>query len=265
MQNYLQFAVTLAREAGAVLKDRFGRKHDIDYKGEIDLVTEADRLSEDVLTGGIRRAFPDHGILAEESAELDSRSEYRWIIDPLDGTTNYAHGYPMFCVSAALEKNGEIVLGVVHHPLLDETFVAEAGKGAYLNGRRLAVSTVPTLSRSLLATGFPYDLRTNPDNNLNYFVAMATRAQAVRRGGSAALELAYTAAARFDGFWELRLKPWDTAAGCLMVREAGGIVTDLNGGPHRLDSPHVLASNGFIHDEMLGVFKKTSPIFFSDR
>lgn len=265
MQDYQTFAVILAHEAGAVLKDRFGHKHQIDYKGEIDLVTEADRLSEAVLTAGIRRACPDHGILAEESAELDSRSEYRWIIDPLDGTTNYAHGYPMFCVSVALERNGEVVLGVVYHPLLDETFVAQAGKGAYLNGERFAVSATSDLSRSLLATGFPYDLRTNRDNNMNYFIAMATRAQAVRRGGSAALELAYTAAGRFDGFWELRLKPWDTAAGCLMVREAGGIVTELNGEAHCLDSPNVLASNGIIHQEMLCVLKKISPIFLSDQ
>ncbi len=259
MNDLKKFAVSIAHEAGAFLKERFGGRHVIDYKGEINIVTEADRLSEEILKSKIHREFPDHGILAEESPEIDSRSDYRWIIDPLDGTTNYAHGYPVFCVSIALEQKGKAILGVVYNPMLDETFTAEPGQGAFLNGERISVSRTEDLSRSLLATGFPYDIRENRDNNLNYFVSMATRAQAIRRAGSAALDLAYLASGRFDGFWELRLKPWDTAAATLLVREAGGIVSDLSGGSFSLESTSVLASNGIIHQEMLSVFTNTDP------
>ena len=251
----------MAHEAGSLLKERFGRRHTIDYKGDINIVTEADRLAEDWIKSRIHSTFPDHGVLAEESEEIRTDSEYRWIIDPLDGTTNYAHSYPAFCVSIALEKSGRVILGVVFNPMLDETFVAEVGGGAFLNGERLAVSDTTQVSLSLFATGFPYDIRESRDNNINYFIAMATRAQAIRRSGSAALELAYTAAGRFDGFWELRLRPWDTAAGCLMVREAGGVVTDLAGGEHSLESPSVAASNGIIHQEMLSILMKTDPFF----
>jgi myo-inositol-1(or 4)-monophosphatase len=261
MEVFKEFAVEIAHRSGTLLKERFGRNHKVTYKGEINIVTDADQLSEDMMKSAIARRFPDHGILAEESAEIESRSEYRWIIDPLDGTTNYAHGYPAFCVSVALEKSGTVILGVVFNPMLDETFIAQLDNGAYLNGGRITVSETPIMNRSLLATGFPYDLRENPDNNLNYFFEMSTQAQAVRRAGSAALELAYTAAGRFDGFWELRLKPWDTAAACLMVREAGGIVTDIAGNEHRPDSKSVLASNEKIHPEMLSILKKTSPVF----
>jgi len=261
MHDWKNFTVAIAHEAGSLLKERFGKKHVIDYKGDINIVTEADRFSEDLLKSRISRTFPDHGILAEESDEIESRSEYRWLIDPLDGTTNYAHGYPAFCVSIALEQAGETIMGVVHNPMLDETFVAEAGKGAFLNNERLSVSTISDISSGLLATGFPYDLRENRDNNLNYFIAMSMRAQAIRRAGSAALELAYTAAGRFDGFWELRLKPWDTAAGCLMVREAGGTVSDLEGNAHGPESSVVVASNGKIHHVMLSILTETAPQF----
>ena len=264
MEIFKAFAIAMAHEAGAILKERFGAQHAVDYKGAINLVTEVDRLSEEQIKTRIRNNFPDHGILAEESAELPGHSEYRWVIDPLDGTTNYAHGYPAFCVSIALEKAAKVVLGVIFNPLLNETFVAEVGKGAFLNGERLGVSSTASVAKGLFATGFPYDLRENPNNNINYFVAMSRRAQAIRRAGSAALELAYTAAGRFDGFWELRLRPWDTAAGCLMIKEAGGRVSDLYGEEHDLDAPAVVASNGIIHEEMLSILGRTDPFSAED-
>ncbi|MBE0558131.1 MAG: inositol monophosphatase, partial [Proteobacteria bacterium] len=207
LKDYRRFIETVAVDAGALLKGRLDEIHTVQYKGEINLVTEADRLSEELIVERIRRAFPGHGVLAEESPETAGGSDFRWIIDPLDGTTNYAHGYPIFCVSIALEVEGVIRLGAVYNPLLAELFVAERGEGACLNGRRLAVSRTATLSRGLLATGFPYDLRENRNNNFSYYRTLAMNAQAIRRAGSAALDLAYVAAGRFDGFWELRLMP----------------------------------------------------------
>ncbi len=261
MDRYRKFIEATALEAGALLKDRIDHRHTIHYKGEINLVTEADQLSEALIVERIRASFPDHGILAEESPEMSKSSGIRWIIDPLDGTTNYAHGYPVFCVSIALEMEGEIRLGAVYNPMLDELFIAQKGAGGFLNGRPLKVSQTAELSRSLLATGFPYDIRENRDNNMNYFEAMALNAQAVRRAGSAALDLAYVAAGRFDGFWELKLMPWDMAAGVLLVEEAGGVVTDLHSAPLDLLSPHILASNGLIHDEMSRLLARTAPLY----
>jgi len=182
-----------------------------------------------LIIDSIKRNFPDHGILSEESPAITGTGKLRWIIDPLDGTTNYSHGYPVFCVSIALENEGVIVLGVIYDPMREDMFVAVRGKGAYLNNKKLKVSSVKNISRSLLATGFPYDIRESKENNLDYFNAMAVKVQAIRRAGSAALDLAYLAAGRFDGFWELKLKPWDTAAGCLMVEEAGGVISDIAG------------------------------------
>lgn len=254
------FAVAAARAAGTLLKARFNNRHTIRYKGEINIVTEADRLSEDLIVSRIRKRFPDHDILTEESKGLDRGSEHRWIIDPLDGTTNYAHGFPVFCVSIALEKKGDILLGVIYHPMLRELFVAEKDRGAFLNGRRLSVSGTSALSRSLLATGFPYDIRRNADNNMNYFIGMAARARAIRRAGSAALDLAYVAAGRFDGFWELKLHPWDTAAASLMVREAGGTLSDISGNPYQFSSPAIVASNGRVHRAMLRLLQSIHPI-----
>ena len=248
--DYLDFAQAIAREAGALLKRELPNKRRIDFKGEINLVTEVDRLSEELLMQRIRHAFPQHGILSEESAEWQCGSDCRWIIDPLDGTTNYAHGYPVFCVSIALEIHAEIIYGVIYNPNMDEMFTVEKDRGAFLNGRRLAVSDTSELSRSLLATGFPYDIRESKENNINYFIAMALKSQAIRRAGSAALDLAYLAAGRFDGFWELKLKPWDTAAGTLMVKEAGGEISDIEGKSYDLASPHILASNGKLHTQM---------------
>ncbi len=258
--DYRQFMETITLEAGKLLRERLDDLHTVQYKGEIDLVTEVDRLSEALIVERIRRRFPEHGILAEESPAVAGGSDCRWIIDPLDGTTNYAHGFPFFCVSVALEVEGEIRLGAVYNPMLAELFVAEKGAGATLNGRRIAVSATAHLSRALLATGFPYDLRENRDNNLAYYRAMAKHAQAIRRAGAAALDLAYVAAGRFDGFWELRLMPWDMAAGTLLVAEAGGMVTDLAGEPHQLRSPHILASNGLIHREMIDLLAATDPL-----
>ncbi len=259
MQKFKKVAVAAAKEAGGILRERLHQQHAVHYKGEINIVTAEDRLSEEMLVARIREQFPGHDVLTEESEGIKQGSEYRWIIDPLDGTTNYSHGYPVFCVSIALEISGDIVLGVIFNPVLEELFVAEKSKGAFLNDRRINVSGTETLSRSLLATGFPYDIRTNPDNNIPYFIGMAVKAQAIRRAGSAALDLAYVAAGRFDGFWELRLNPWDTAAGTLLVRESGGVVSEISGNPHQLYSPGVVASNGKVHDEMLRILRSIDP------
>ncbi len=261
MYRYREFIEATAREAGALLRGRIDDRHTVQYKGEINLVTEVDHLSEALIVERIRGSFPDHGILSEESPEMVNGSGYRWIIDPLDGTTNYAHGYPAFCVSIALEAQGKIRLGAVYNPMLDELFIAEKGTGAFLNGRSLKVSQTAELSRSLLATGFPYDIREDRNNNINYFESMLLNTQAVRRAGSAALDLAYLAAGRFDGFWELKLLPWDIAAGWLLVEEAGGIVTDLHSTPFDLHSPHILASNGLIHAEMSRLLARTDPLY----
>lgn len=260
MGEFSDFMIEIAREAGGFLRDELGKERCVDYKGDIDLVTEADRRSEEMLISRIRNRYPDHDVLAEESKASENGSTFRWIIDPLDGTTNYAHRYPVFCVSIGLEREGEVMLGVVYNPMMKELFFAEKGKGASLNGMEIRVSGTTELNRSLLATGFPYDIRHNPDNNFNYFKRMAVKVQAIRRAGSAALDLAYVAAGRFDGFWELKLKPWDTAAGQLLVTEAGGRVTDLLGAKFNLSSPHVLATNGRIHEEMLDLFRRIDPM-----
>ena len=260
MNEYRHFLATVIVEAGELLRERFNDCHKVWYKGEINLVTETDLLSETLITERIRRSFPGHDILTEESPETRNGSRFRWIIDPLDGTTNYSHGYPIFCISIALEVEGEILLGAVYNPMLKELFVAEKGGGASLNGSRLSVSRTANLNKGLLATGFPYDLRKDRNNNMNYFKALAISAQAVRRSGAAALDLAYLAAGRFDGFWELKLMPWDTAAGWLLVTEAGGVVTDLCGGPYGLLCPHILAGNGFINGELLRVIANTDPL-----
>lgn len=256
MTELMDFAKNLARRAGRLLAEKVTKNNQIYYKGTIDLVTEADKMSEELIFTEIRRQFPDHGILSEESAVWNEKATLRWIIDPLDGTTNYAHGFPFFCVSIALEKERTVELGVIYDPTREDLFFARQSDGAYLNGKKLHVSSVSDLSRSLLATGFPYDIRVSPDNNLNYFNSMAIKAQAIRRAGAAALDLAYLAAGRFDGFWELKLKPWDTAAGCLLVEEAGGVISDMTGGKWNLDSPGLVANNGLINEQMMEVFRQ---------
>ena len=255
MKDFKACAIEIAREAGIFLKNRLTSVHTIDYKGEINLVTEVDKISEEMITSRINTLFPDHDILSEEFTHIERGSDFRWIIDPLDGTTNYAHGYPIFCVSIALERLDTMIVGIIYDPMLDEMFVAAKGKGAFLNGKEIHVSNTRGIIKSLLATGFPYDIREDSDNNLNYFNEMILKAQAIRRAGSAALDLAYVAAGRFDGFWELKLNPWDIAAGWLLVEEAGGIVTDMGGNNYFLESPSILASNGRIHQEMIDVLK----------
>jgi myo-inositol-1(or 4)-monophosphatase len=249
---FLPVALDAARSAGKLLREALGGARRIDYKGHpTNLVTEMDRRSEALIVERIRAAFPDHAILAEEGGARAGQSEYRWLVDPLDGTTNYAHGLPIFSVSLALERAGRVELGVAYDPTREECFVAERDGGATLNGEPLRVSATATLDTSLLVTGFPYDIRTNPANNLAEYAALSLRSQAVRRCGSAVLDLCYVAAGRFDGFWELTLGPWDMAAGGLIVQEAGGRITDVRGGPWRLDGPAVAATNGLIHDELL--------------
>ena len=250
-------AIGIARRAGALLRAEVGKRRQISFKGSpTNLVTEMDRRVEALIIDAIRADFPGHAILSEERGRVGGPSAHRWIIDPLDGTTNYAHGIPVFCVSIALEVDGQSLLAVVYDPNLDECFVAERGKGAWLNGQRLSVSETPVLNESLLATGFPYSIRESPGNNLAQFAAFSLRCQGVRRMGSAVLYFCYVAAGRLDGYWELRLGPWDVAAGGLMVEEAGGRVTNLDGGPLDRERPEVVASNGRIHDEMLRVLKE---------
>ncbi len=255
-RRLLAFAEELAREGGAILKKSYGKAQRIHFKGESNLVTDVDRESEDHILGRIRTTFPGHGILSEESPEVAAATPYRWIVDPLDGTTNYAHGYPCFCVSVAVEKGGGLVAGAVYDPLLDEAFTASAGGGAFLNGERIGVSGTGDLRRSLLATGFAYDVKTAKDNNLDLFRRFVLTAQAIRRDGSAALDLCYLACGRFDGFWELRLKAWDTAAGILILRESGGVATRLDGGAYDIHEPDIAASNGKIHGAMLDVIRQ---------
>ncbi len=251
----LAFAEDVARGAGDILRSNYGRRQKVHFKGEIDLVTDVDRESEKYILGRIRETFPDHGVLSEESPELSSSSPYRWIVDPLDGTTNYAHGYPCFCVSVAVEREGKTAAGVVYDPLLDETFTATPGSGAFRNGERISVSETADLRKSLLATGFAYDVKVSKDNNFDYFRAFVFTGQAIRRDGSAALDLCYLACGRFDGFWELKLKPWDTAAGLLIVREAGGTATRLDGTAYDIHQADLLASNGRIHGRMIEVLQ----------
>ena len=250
-------AVEAARAAGDLLRGELLGPRRIAFKGSpTNLVTEMDARAEALIVERLLAAFPDDAILAEERGARAGRSGRRWIIDPLDGTTNYAHGLPLYCVSIALEAGGGVELGVAYDPSHGELFVAERGAGAFCNDARLTVSSASTLDRSLLATGFPYDIRVNPDDNLKEYAAFSRRAQGVRRLGSAVLYLAWVAAGRFDGYWELRLGAWDVAAAGLMVEEAGGRLTSITGGPLDLERPTIVASNGRIHDEMLAVLRE---------
>ena len=250
-------AVDAARAAGQLLHREHPRTRQISFKGAVtNLVTEMDGRSEALVVAALLAQFPDDGILGEEGSARPGRSGRRWVIDPLDGTTNYAHGLPIYSVGIGLERAGVVELGVVYDPSRDEMFVGERGGGAWLNDRRLAVSATATLDTSLLVTGFPYDIRTNPDNNLTEYAAFAVRSRAVRRLGSALLDLAYVAAGRFDGFWELGLSPWDVVAGKVILEEAGGRITDLHGGPVDIDHPRIVASNGHIHGEIVALLQE---------
>jgi myo-inositol-1(or 4)-monophosphatase len=257
VQGFLDAATAAARSAGALQKERLWGDHDISFKGEVDLVTEVDRLCEDLIVSRLRGAFPDHGFLAEENLYESGSVPYKWIIDPLDGTTNYAHGFPWFCVSIALEHEGKVLLGVIYHCMMDELFSAVLGGGAFLNGNRIRVSARTPLRRSLLATGFPYDRSRDNENNFENFINFQLASRAVRRPGAAALDLAYVAAGRLDGYWECKLKPWDVAAGSLLVAEAGGEVTNHAGLPYSVYDHRIVASNGAIHQEMLEVLNRS--------
>jgi myo-inositol-1(or 4)-monophosphatase len=274
--EFVGTASRIAREAGALLRDYYHKGVATEYKGDVDLVTEADRASEKLIVERLHAVFPEHGIYGEEGTRSHLESEYRWYIDPLDGTTNFAHGFPVFCVSMGLERRpaagglekrglerrtgpaanegGEVVAGVIYDPLRDELFTAEKDKGAYLNGTRIRVSRTRALAEALVATGFPS--RKRHDNpNIHFYQQFTLRSHGVRRAGSAALDLAYTACGRIDAYWEFNLNPWDTSAGALLVTEAGGTMSSFDGSAFRLDSKEVLATNGLVLDEMLGFFR----------
>jgi myo-inositol-1(or 4)-monophosphatase len=269
MPDLLPTAETIAREAGALLRDFFHRGVHAEYKGDVDLVTEADRASERLITERLHAAFPTHGIYGEEGTRSALDSEFRWYVDPLDGTTNFAHGFPVFCVVLGCEQrapslrpdedgdapapDGEMIAGVIYDPLRDELFSAQRGRGATLNGKPIHVSRTRTLQESLIATGFPSHKRhRNP--NVHFYQEFTLRSHGVRRAGSAALDLAYVASGRLEAFWEFNLNPWDTSAGYLLVEEAGGRITHFDGSKFTLDSREVFATNGLIHDEMAALF-----------
>lgn len=257
MQPVLSYLENLARQAGAILRAGYDKDHQVNYKGVIDLVTEVDHLSEAFLLGEVQRDFPDHHIFSEESGVINGNDEHIWYIDPLDGTVNYAHHIPIFTVSIAYASRGRLELGAVYDPMRDEMFTAERGRGAYLNGRRLRVSSAAELQKSLLVTGFPYDAWNTDQDNFANFVKFAKLTQGVRRLGSAALDLCYVAAGRFDGFWELALKPWDVAAAGLICEEAGARLTNVNGEPDYISPPQsVVASTPGIHARMLEVLRE---------
>ncbi len=249
MNLFLEPAVEIAREAGAILLSEFSRPVEISYKGEVDIVTQADKRSEQAIVTFLRKRFPGHAIVAEEGGGQETNSRYRWHVDPLDGTTNFAHGYPCFAVSIGLEEDGELVAGVIYQPVAQELFTAAKGEGAWLNGKPIRVSSIGRLATSLLSTGFPSVKRaSNP--NIHYYWDFTLLSHGVRRDGSAALDLASVACGRFDGFWEFGLHSWDTAAGVLLVREAGGRVTTFSGQDYRPGDHETLASNGLVHEEM---------------
>jgi myo-inositol-1(or 4)-monophosphatase len=249
-KNYLEAAVEIAHEAGKVLIEELSRPLDIRYKGdEVDLVTQADKRSEQLIVARLNKYFPDHAVAAEEGTGKETTSEFRWHVDPLDGTTNFAHGYPCFCVSIALAQRDTLLAAAVFNPFYNELYTAASGEGAAFNGKKIHVSKVATLSTSLLCTGFPVRNR-KASPNLQFYGDFTQHSHGVRRDGSAALDLACVAAGRFDGFWEFNLKKWDTAAGALLVEEAGGKVSDFEGKPYQLGGPVILATNGLIHEEM---------------
>jgi myo-inositol-1(or 4)-monophosphatase len=255
-------ASEIAREAGAKLRDFYVQGVETEYKGDVDLVTVADRTCENLIRARLGETFPTHGIYGEEGTRDRLEGEYRWYIDPLDGTTNFAHGFPHFCVSMGLEHrpagtppetDGSLLAAVIYDPLRNELFSARRGSGAFLNGKQICVSRITDLAECLLATGFPSRKR-HESPNIHFYQEFTLRSHGVRRAGSAALDLAYVAAGRLDAFWEFNLNPWDTAAGLLLIEEAGGRITDFSGKPSRLDSREILASNGLVQNELLGLF-----------
>jgi len=257
----LNLAIEAAKEAGKYLKYNVGKVRNVETKKGEDrnLVSEIDRGSEEKIIGMIKSRYPSHAILAEESGAEEKEAAFKWIIDPLDGTTNYLHHVPVYCVTIAVEHKGEIVAGVVYDPNLDELFTTEKGSGAYLNGKRLKVSDTTELIDGLLVTGFPYDIAHNPDRTVERFVRLLLAAGGMRRLGSAALDLSYIAAGRFDGFWEVSLNPWDMAAGVLLIQEAGGRVTDFSGAGPNIYRKQILATNGRLHHSIMEILRETDP------
>src|ERR1700688_2041724 len=245
----------MAREAGSLVMGYFRQHVKIEYKGAVDLVTVADRKSEELILERIRKQFPSHDVMGEEGTRIETGSDYKWYVDPLDGTTNFAHGFPVFCVSLGLEYKGKRIAGVVYDPTRDELFAAEQGSGAYLNQQQIRVSGTSNLAECLVATGFPSHKR-HKNPNIFFYHQITLHTHGVRRAGSAALDLSYVACGRLDGFWEFNLNPWDTAAGVLLVVEAGGKVSDFKGGPFQLDSRETLASNGLGHQALLSEFEQ---------
>ena len=254
-ESFLPAMSAIAREAGALLMHYFHQHLKIEYKGDADLVTAADRASEKLIRERITEKWPGHDVLGEEQGLNDQGSDYRWYVDPLDGTTNFAHGFPVFCVSMGLEHKGRRIAAVIYDPTRDELFSAEQGSGAHLNGETIHVSKTPTLQECLLATGFPSHKR-HKNPNIYFYHQITLRSHGVRRAGSAALDLCNVASGRFDGFWEFNLNPWDTAAGVLIVEEAGGTVTRFDGSPFELNSRETVASNGLVHEALLREFKE---------
>lgn len=263
MHEFVETAEPIAREAGALLREFWHRGVRTEYKGDVDLVTEADRASEQLIGERLRAAFPEHGIYGEEGTRAGLDREFRWYVDPLDGTTNFAHGFPVFCVvlgcerrrpGLAAEEDGEMVAGVIYDPLRDELFSAARGEGARLNGEPMRVSRTKALQEALVGTGFPSHKR-HRSPNVHFYQEFTLRSHGVRRAGSAALDLAYVASGRLDGYWEFKLNPWDTSAGYLLIEEAGGRITRADGSKFRLDSDEVFATNGLIHDEMQHLFE----------
>jgi len=252
-RDFVPRMAEIAREAGGILMEHFRRRVKVEYKGDVDLVTVADRASEELIVRRIRERWPGHNILGEEGTRSEQGSDYRWYVDPLDGTTNFAHSYPVFCVSLALEYRDERIAAVIYDPTRDELFSAEKGSGAFLNGKAASVSKIASLAECLVATGFPSHKR-HKNPNIHFYHQLTLRTHGVRRAGSAALDLANVASGRFDGFWEFNLNPWDTAAGVLLVEEAGGRVSGFDGAGFRIDSRETLASNALIHNDLLREF-----------
>jgi len=249
--------ISIAKEAGSIIKEGFNKKLKVEFKSnDSDLVTNIDKASEKLIADFIKKKYPSHGIHAEEGGNIKNGSEYIWVIDPLDGTVNFAHGLPIFSISIGLQKNGKTIAGVVYDVAMDVLYKAESGGGAFANDEKINVSANPNLGLSLLVTGFPYNVHQNPHNALEKFVAFTRKARGIRRLGSAAIDLCYVAKGVFDGFWEVYLNPWDFCAGALIVEEAGGIVTNFNGEPLKNNTTQILASNGKIHDDMVEILKR---------
>jgi myo-inositol-1(or 4)-monophosphatase len=256
MNDLLEFAIHCALESGRIQGAYFQKRISIHHKGEINIVTDVDIACQRRIIELIEEKYPEDYIIAEEKANVFDEKRNKWIVDPLDGTTNYAHGYPFFCTSIAYEVKSEVVVGVVYNPIFNELFFAQKGEGAYFNGEKIHVSTVNDMKQALLSTGFPYDLPTNTNNNINHFVNFLYHAQAVRRDGSAAMNLSYVACGRFDGHWEMKLNPWDMAAGALIVIEAGGTLSNFKGEAFSIYDDELVASNGLLHDRLLEVLKE---------